>query len=47
VEAYNKAHNSSIELKIIDLFDENGKASGTRVELLIPVKYRIKGKAVN
>lgn len=46
VEAYNKAHNTSIQLKIIDLFDENGKASGTRVELLIPVKYRIKGKAV-
>lgn len=47
VEAYNKAHNTSIQLKIIDLFDELGKASGTRVELLIPVKYRIKGKAVS
>ncbi|MBK9636524.1 MAG: histidine kinase [Bacteroidetes bacterium] len=47
VEAYNKAHNTSIQLTILDLFDEYGKASGTRVELLIPVKYRIKGKAVN
>ena len=47
VEAYNKAHNTSIQLTILDLFDEQGKASGTRVELLIPVKYRIKGKAVN
>lgn len=47
VEAYNKAHNTSIELKVIDLFDAKGKASGTRVELLIPVKYRIKGKSFN
>ena len=47
VEAYNKAHNTSIQLTILDLFDEQGKASGTRVELLIPVKYRIKGKAVS
>lgn len=47
VEAYNKAHNTSIQLKIIDLFDEHGKATGTRIELLIPVKYRIKGKALN
>ncbi|MBK7966666.1 MAG: histidine kinase [Bacteroidetes bacterium] len=47
VEAYNKAHNTSIQLNIIDIFNELGKASGTRVELLIPVKYRIKGKAVN
>lgn len=44
VEAYNKAHNTSIQLTILDLFDEHGKASGTRVELLIPVKYRVKGK---
>jgi ligand-binding sensor domain-containing protein len=47
VEAYNKAHNTSIQLKIIDLIDAQGVACGTRVELLIPVKYRIKGKSVN
>lgn len=37
VEAYNKAHNTTIELAIIDL--DNG-SKGTRVELKIPIKYR-------
>ena len=40
VEAYNKAHNTSIQLTVIDLYDEFDQPSGTRVELLIPVKYR-------
>ena len=44
VEAYNKAHNTTIELVIIDL--DNG-SKGTRVELKIPIKYRnLKGDSI-
>jgi len=39
VEAYNKAHNTKIDLRVIDLYDEGNVAAGTLVSLEIPLKY--------
>lgn len=39
VEAYNKAHNTKIDLRIIDLYDSENVAAGTLVTLEIPLKY--------
>ena len=47
VEAYNNAHNTSIQLVVTDLYDLYGKPAGTRVELLIPVKYRMQGASAS
>jgi hypothetical protein len=43
VSAYNKIHNTLIELTISDLFDDKQNPAGTRVELRIPVRYRSMG----
>jgi ligand-binding sensor domain-containing protein len=37
MEMINKLYNTTTTMQIIDLADENGNASGTRVELVIPV----------
>jgi ligand-binding sensor domain-containing protein len=37
MEMINKLYNTSTSLQITDLSDENGQASGTRVELIIPI----------
>ncbi|CAN5585655.1 histidine kinase [soil metagenome] len=40
VAAYNQAHNTRIELVISDLYDVQNRASGTRVVLTIPLKFK-------
>jgi len=35
ISAYNKAYNKNIRASVIDLTDSDGKATGTRVEILI------------
>ena len=40
MESYNESFQTKINIRIIDLYDSNGDAAGTRVELNIPMRYR-------
>ncbi len=40
MEAYNSSFQSNIKIDIIDLFHSVGNSSGTRVEMIIPIRYR-------
>ena len=37
IEMINKLYNTNTSMQIIDLHDEQGNATGTRIELIIPV----------
>lgn len=37
IELFNKMHGTHTEFTILDLFNENSKPAGTRIELLVPV----------
>lgn len=40
IAAYNIAHNTHIQTTITDILDATGAIAGTRVEVVIPVKYK-------
>ena len=40
ITAYNIAHNTHIQTAITDILDSTGAITGTRVEVVIPVKYK-------
>ena len=40
IAAYNIAHNTHIQTTITDIVDMAGAIAGTRVEVVIPVKYK-------